>query len=183
MSDSLWPHESQHTRPPCPSPASRVYSNSCPSSRWCHPAISSSVVSFSSCPQSLPALGSFPMSQLFAASLVRQRSCTMLHPPFSFCSPRTDVLQGLLHSIKKNPCSLRFLIRGMNPCHAYSFRGYCFWWGNWLGSLRVICVGWAETALPVFPPVAQTAGLISISVRGRHKFSVGSISYGLKLAY
>ena len=65
MSDSLWPHESQHARPPCPSPTPRVYSNSRPSSWWCHPAISSSVVPFSSCPQSLPASGSFPMSQLF----------------------------------------------------------------------------------------------------------------------
>ena len=63
---TLRPHESQHTRPPCPSPTPRVYSNSCPSSRWCHPAISSSLVPFSSCPQSLPALESFPMSQLFA---------------------------------------------------------------------------------------------------------------------
>ena len=65
MSDSLRPHESQHARPTCPSPTPGVYSNSCPSSRWCHPAISSSVVPFSSCPQSLPASGSFPMSQLF----------------------------------------------------------------------------------------------------------------------
>ena len=65
-SDSLQPHESQHTRPPCPSPTPGVYSNSCPSSRWCHPAISPSVVLFSSCPQSLPASGSFPMSQRFA---------------------------------------------------------------------------------------------------------------------
>ena len=65
VSDSLWPHESQHARPPCPSPAPRVHSNSCPLSRWCHPAISSSVVPFSSCPQSLPASESFPMSQLF----------------------------------------------------------------------------------------------------------------------
>ena len=64
MSDSLWPHESQHTRPPCPSPTPGVHSNSCPSSWWCHPAISSSVP-FCSCPQSLPASGSFPMSQLF----------------------------------------------------------------------------------------------------------------------
>ena len=64
-SDSLWPHGSQHARPPCPSPTPGVYSNSCPSSQWCHPAISSSVVPFSSCPQSLPASGSFPMSQLF----------------------------------------------------------------------------------------------------------------------
>ena len=65
VSDSLQPHESQHTRPPCPSPTPGVYSNPFPSSRWCHPAISSSVVPFSSCPQSLPASGSFPMSQLF----------------------------------------------------------------------------------------------------------------------
>ena len=65
MSDSLWTHESQHTRPPCPSPTPRVHSGSSPSSQWCHPAISSSVVPFSSCPQSLPASESFPMSQLF----------------------------------------------------------------------------------------------------------------------
>ena len=65
MSNSLWPHESQQARPPCPSPTPGVYSNSCPLSRWCHPAISSSVTHFSSCPQSLPASGSFPMSQLF----------------------------------------------------------------------------------------------------------------------
>ena len=66
MSDSFQPHESKHTRPPCPSPTPGVHSNSCPSSRWCHPAISSSVIPFSSCPQSLPEAGSFPMSQLFA---------------------------------------------------------------------------------------------------------------------
>ena len=63
---TLRPHELQHTRPPCPSPTPGVYSNSCPSSRWCHLTISSSVVPFSSCPQSLPASGSFPMSQLFS---------------------------------------------------------------------------------------------------------------------
>ena len=66
VSDSLWPHESQHARPPCPSPTPGVDSDSCPSSQWCHPAISSSVVPFSSCPQSLPTSESFPMSQLFA---------------------------------------------------------------------------------------------------------------------
>ena len=65
MSDSLRPHESQHARPPCPSPTPGAYPNSCPSSWWCNPAISSSVIHFSSCPQSLPASGSFPMSQLF----------------------------------------------------------------------------------------------------------------------
>ena len=67
VSDSLWPHESQHARPPCPSPTPRVHSNSCPLSQWCHPAISSSVVPFSSCPQSLPASESFPMNQLFTS--------------------------------------------------------------------------------------------------------------------
>ena len=66
VSDSLRPHESQHARPPCLSQTPGVYSNPCPLSRWCHPAISSSVVPFSSCPQSLPASGSLPMSQLFA---------------------------------------------------------------------------------------------------------------------
>ena len=66
VSNSLWPRELQHARPPCPSPTPGVHPNSCASSRWCHPAISSSIVPFSSCPQSLPASESFPMSQLFA---------------------------------------------------------------------------------------------------------------------
>ena len=66
MSDSLRPHVSQQARPPCPSPTPRVHSDSCPSGQWGHPAISSSVVPFSSCPQSLTASESFPMSQLFA---------------------------------------------------------------------------------------------------------------------
>ena len=67
MSNSLWPHEPQHARPPCPSPTPGVYPNSCPLSQWCHPIISSSVVPFSSCPQFFPASGSFPVSQLFAS--------------------------------------------------------------------------------------------------------------------
>ena len=67
VSDSLQPHGLEHARPPCPSPTPGVHSNSCPSSGWCHPTISSSVVPFSSCPQSFPASGSFPMSRLFAS--------------------------------------------------------------------------------------------------------------------
>ena len=67
-SNSLQPHEPRHARPPCPSPTAGVHPNSCPSSWWCHPTISSSVVPFSSCPQSFPASGSFQMSQLFASS-------------------------------------------------------------------------------------------------------------------
>ena len=65
MSSSLWPHGLQHARPPCRSPTPRVYPNSCQLSHWCHPTISSSVIPFSSCPQSFPASGSFPLSQLF----------------------------------------------------------------------------------------------------------------------
>ena len=68
VSNSLRPHELQHARSPCPSPTPGVHPNSCPLSRWCQPAISSSVIPFSSCPQSLPASESFPMSQLFSWS-------------------------------------------------------------------------------------------------------------------
>ena len=67
MFDSLWRHKPQHARPPCLSPTAGVYTNPCPLIRWCHPTISSSVVPFSSCPQSFPASGSFLMSQLFAS--------------------------------------------------------------------------------------------------------------------
>ena len=67
VSESLWPHGPQHTRLPCPPPYPGVCSNSCPLSQWCHPTISSSFVPFSSCLQSLPASGSFPVSQLFAS--------------------------------------------------------------------------------------------------------------------
>ena len=64
---TLWPHELQHARPPCPSPTPGVHPNPCPLSRWCHPTISSSVVPFSFCPQSFPASGSFPVSELFVS--------------------------------------------------------------------------------------------------------------------
>ena len=66
-SPTMQPHGLQHTRPPCPSPTPKVYPNSCPLSRWCHPAISSSAIPFSSCPQSFPASGSFPLNQFFAS--------------------------------------------------------------------------------------------------------------------
>ena len=67
VSNSLWPHELQHARPPCPSPIPGVHPNSCPLSQWCHPTMSSSVILFSSCLESFPASGSFPMSQLFSS--------------------------------------------------------------------------------------------------------------------
>ena len=90
MSDSLQPRELQHARPPCPSPTPGVHSNSCPSSEWYHPAITSSVLPFSSCPQSLPASESFPMSQLFAWG-GQSIGVSNQHQPFQW-SPRTDLL-------------------------------------------------------------------------------------------
>ena len=92
VSDSLRPHESQHARPPCPSPTPGVHWDSRPSSQWCHPAISSSVIPFSSCPQSLPASEFFPMSQLFPWG----------GQSTGVSNPRADLLQnGLVGS----PCS------------------------------------------------------------------------------
>ena len=102
MSNSLRPHEFQHARPPCPSPTPGVHSNSRPLSRWCHPAISSSVIPFSSCPQSLPESESFPMSQLFAWG-GQSTEVSALASTFQR-HPRPDLLQnGLVGS----PCSPR----------------------------------------------------------------------------
>ena len=100
---TLWPHESQHARPPCPSPTSGVYSNWCALNRWCHPAISFSVIPFSSCPQPLPASGSFPMNQLFAwGGQSTGVSAFSISPSNEY--PGTDLLQnGLVGS----PCSPR----------------------------------------------------------------------------
>ena len=113
MSNSLRPHESQHARPPCPSSSPGVHSNSRPLSRWCHPAISSSVVPFSSCPQSLPASESFPMSQLrmrwpkywsFSFSIILSKE----HPGLiSFRMDWLDLLavQGTLKSLLQHHSS------------------------------------------------------------------------------
>ena len=105
VSDSLRPHESQHARPPCSSPTPRVHCDSRPSSQWCHPAITSSVVPFSSCPQSLPASESFPMSQLFAwgGQSTGVSALASFHPKKSQGSFRMDWLdllavQGTLKS-------------------------------------------------------------------------------------
>ena len=120
VSDSLRPHESQHARPPCPSPAPGVHSNSCPLSPlswWCH---SSSVVPFSSCPQSLPASGSFPMSQLFAwggqsiGSFSLSISPSNEHPGLiSFRMDWLDVLavQGTLKSLLQHHSSKASILR------------------------------------------------------------------------
>ena len=103
VSDSLRPHELQRARPPCPTQTPGVHSDLCPSRRWCHPAISSSVVPFSSCPQSLPASGSFPTSQFFAWGDQKVLEFQLQHRSFRW-TPRTDLLQdGLVGS----PCSPR----------------------------------------------------------------------------
>ena len=102
VSDSLWPHDSQHARPPCPSPTPGVHSNSRPLSWWCHAAISPSVIPFSSCPQSLPASETFPMSQLFIWG--GQSTGVSASASFLPRTPRADILQnGLVGS----PCSPR----------------------------------------------------------------------------
>ena len=98
MSDSLRPHESQHARPPCPSPTPGVYSNSCPSSQWCHPAISSFVVLFSSFPQSLPASGSFPFShEMKRCLLLGRKVMTNLD---SILKSRDIILPTKIHLVK-----------------------------------------------------------------------------------
>ena len=105
VSDSLWPHESQHARPPCLSQTPGVHWDSCPLSQWCHPAISSSVVPLSSCPQSLPASESFPMSQLFAWG---GQSTGVVYSPWNSPGQNTGVgslslLQGIFATQGSNP--------------------------------------------------------------------------------
>ena len=102
VSDSLRPHGLQNTRPPCPSPTPGVYSNSCPLSWWCHPTISSSIVPFSSHPQSFPASESFPMSQFFA-SVVQNVGISALASVFSMNIQDWFPLDWLVGS----PCSPR----------------------------------------------------------------------------
>ena len=112
-SDSLWPHESQHARPPCPSPIPGVHSDSHPSSQWCHPAISSSVIPFSSCPQSLPASESFLMSQLFTWG-GQSTGVSALASSFQR-TPRADLLQnGLVLGIgSRKSCQIRWCSRSL----------------------------------------------------------------------
>ena len=109
VSNSLWPHGRQHTRLLCPSPSPRVCSRSCPLSRWCHPTISSSVVPFSSCLQSLPASGSFLRGQLFASggqSIGASASASMNLQGWSPLGDWFDLaLQGTLKNLLRHPSS------------------------------------------------------------------------------
>ena len=112
-SDSLWPHELQHVRPPCPSPTPGVHSNSHLSSRWCHPAISSSVIPFSSCPQSLLASESFPMSQLFAWGGQKYWS-------FSFSIIPSKEYRGLIsfRMDRLDPLAVQGTLKSLLPHHS-----------------------------------------------------------------
>ena len=129
VSDSFQPHELQHARPPCPSPTPRVHSNSCPSNRWCHPAISDSGVPFSSGPQSLPASESFPMSQLFAIRWPKYWS-------FSFSIIPSKEIPGLI-SFRMDRLDL------LKQRHYFANKGYGFSCGHvWMWELD--CEeGWA----------------------------------------
>jgi len=132
MSDSLQPHESQHARPPCPSLTSRVHSDSRPSSPWCHPAISSSAVPFSSCPQSLPASESFPMSQLFTwggqSTGVSALASFFPKKPQGWFSFRVDwldllAIQGTLKSLLQHHSSKALILRCSAFSHPYMITG------------------------------------------------------------
>ena len=132
VSDSLWPHESQHARPPCPSPTPGVHSDSGPSSQWCHPAISSSVIPFSSCPRCLLASESFPMSQLFA------------------WGGQSPGVSGLASFLPKKSQHLGKIFLGLSTIRVFNFESHlpisdCFlcaqslfwwslpWWHHWAG--------------------------------------------------
>ena len=135
MSSSLWPHELQHARPPCPSPTAGVYPNSCPLSRWCHPTISSSVVPFSSCLQSFPPPGSFQMSQFFLScgqSIGISASASVLPLNTGLISFRMDWLdllavQGMLKSLQHHSWKASILRRSaffiVQLSHPYTTTG------------------------------------------------------------
>ena len=103
VSESLRPHGLQHARPPCPSPTPRVYSNSCPLSRWCHPTISSSVVPFSSCLQSFPTSGAIPMTQFFTSG---GQSRERWKPLGLSISPQEEGLDTRKKREELHPCSV-----------------------------------------------------------------------------
>ena len=134
VSDSLRPHEPQHRRPFCPSAIPGVHPKPCPLSRWCHPTISSSVIPFSSCPQSFPASGSFQMSQLLTSggqSIRVSASTSVLPVNTGLICFRMDWLdlfavQGTLKSL------LRTLLKQSNSCSADGIPGYFFFLYLWL---------------------------------------------------
>ena len=150
--DSLWPHGLQHARPPCPSATPEAYSDSCPLSRWCHPNISSSVIPFSSCLQSFPASGSFPMSQLSASGGQWTPRADLLQNGLvgQPCSPRT--LKSLLqhHSSKASilQCSAFFIVQLSHPYMIHIWEDTKSWFiGKNAGSSLLHAVGYFSVTL------------------------------------
>ena len=162
MSNSLGPHEPQHARPPCPSPTPGVHPNPCPLSRWCHPTISSSVVPFSSCPQSSPASGSFPMSQCFTSdgqswSFSFHISPSTEHPGLiSFRMDWLDLLavQSTLKSLLQHHSSKASILRHsaffiLQLSHPYMTTGKIIaltrqtFVGKIMFLLLICCLGWS----------------------------------------
>ena len=167
MSNSLQSHELQHSRPPCPSPTPRDYSNSCPLSRWCHPAILSCVIPLSSCLQSFPASGSFQMSQLFTSggqSIGASASALVLpmNIQYLFCSRWTAFIsfqsKGLLRvfsNTSPKACTLChspfFIVQLSHSIHDY-------WKSHNFDYIGVCCQSLINGQYPKYspaPPVAR----------------------------
>ena len=168
MSDSLWTHGLQRTRPPCPSPIPGIYPNSCPFIWWCHPTISSSVVPFSSCPQSFPASGSFPRSQFFTSGWPKYWSFSFSISPsneysgmISFRMDWLDLLalQGTVNSLlqhhsSKAPifwCSAFFIIQLSHP---YVTTGKTILWldGHFFGKVMALLFNMPSRLVITFLP-------------------------------
>ena len=171
VSYSLWPHGPQHTRPPCPSPTPRVHPNPCPFSQWCHPTISSSVIPFSFCPQSFPASGSFPLSQLFASDGQRIRVSSLasvLPMNTQDWSPlRMDWLdllavQGTLKSLLQHHGFISMQFYNFLCCgHAYSL--FDLFLGPWYSLILLYMVSFS---LFMFPRYLR-ASLIAQTVKNQ----------------
>ena len=169
MSDSLWPHGLQHARPPCPSTTPGVYSNSCPLRWWCHPAISSSVISVSSCLQSFPASGSFLVSQFFTSGgqiIGVSASASVLPGLISFRTDWFDLavqgtLKNLQHHISKASilqCSAFFIVQ---LSHSYMTTGKTIaltrgTFVDVLAYLRIVHVWFQTTAIKTISQLSKS---------------------------
>ena len=159
LSNSLWPHGLQHTRLPCPSPTTRVYSNSCPLSQWCHPPISSSVIPFSSCLQSFPASGSFQISQFFTSGgqttgVSASASVLPMNIQDSFPLGWTGTVQGTLKSLlnttvqKHQFFGTQLSLQSNSHIHTWLLEKPQLWLDRtWLAKyclcFLICCLGWS----------------------------------------
>ena len=151
-SDSLWSHESQHARPPCPSSTPRVHSNPCPSSRWCHLTISSSVIPFSSCPQSLPASGSFQWVNS-SHEVTKVLEFQLQHQSFQW-TPRIDLLYNVSNPkrLSQNLGAVRLSyhkIEEWGQLDIFWFRSGCFWKRGFRANLWDDGEIWEQIEIPI----------------------------------